>query len=107
MAGGTETKIDTVLFASTAEAVGNVAKEMQICFQDWSKIMQSLRANWKGDTSDDIKNTSEAVGHSAEALIHSLEGYKVTLNELAGIYDKTEKNVTESSKTLKFDKTLR
>ncbi|MDR1728466.1 MAG: WXG100 family type VII secretion target [Acidobacteriota bacterium] len=107
MATGNESKIDTKLFASTAERVGTVAKDLENCFQDWSRIMQSLRSNWQGDTSDDIKNTVEAVQGSAATLVRTLSGYRATLNELAGIYDQTEKNVQETGKSLKFDKAFR
>ena len=107
MATGNESKIDTKLFVSTADAVGAVAKDLGTCFADWAKVMQGLRGAWQGDTSDDIKNTSEAVGRSASYLLRSLGGYKAVLHEMAGIYDKTEKAVQESGKALKFDKALR
>jgi len=107
MATGNESKIDTKLFAATADAAGAAAKELELCFQDWIKIMQSLRASWQGDTSDNIKNTAAAVQNSAAELTRSLGGYKAALNEMAGIYDTAEKKVQETSKTLKFDKVLR
>lgn len=107
MAAGTESKIDTKLFVATAESVSAAAKDLESCFSDWAKIMQGLRSNWQGDTSDDIKNTAEAVQNSAAVLLAALGGYKVTLNELAGIYDRTEQNVQETGKSLKFDKPMR
>ena len=107
MAAGNESKIDTKLFVSTADAVGTAAKDLGGCFQDWAKIMQSLRGNWQGDTSDNIKNTADAVQKSASDLLRSLGGYRAALNEIAGIYDKTEQNVQEAGKSLKFDKALR
>jgi uncharacterized protein YukE len=87
--------------------VGAVTKELEACFQEWSKVMQGLRGNWQGDTSDDIKNVAEAVQKSAADMLRLLGGYRAALNEMAGIYDKTEKNVQETGKTLKFDKALR
>ena len=107
MATGSESKIDTKLFTSTADTVAAVAKDLGSCFQDWAKIMQGLRGNWQGDTSDNIKNTVEAVQRSASELLRTLGGYKAVLYEMAGIYDKTEKNVQESAKSLKFDKAMR
>ena len=107
MATGTESKIDTKLFVATADSVGNIAKELESCFADWAKIMQGLRSNWQGDTSDDIKNTVEAVQSSASELLRSLGGYRNALNEIAGIYDQTEKAVQEKGRTLKFDKPMR
>ena len=107
MATSGESKIDTKLFQSTADSVGTVAKDLETCFQDWAKIMQGMRGSWQGDTSDNVKNTAEAVGRSATDLLRSLSGYKAVLYEMAGIYDKTEKNLQETGKSLKFDKALR
>jgi len=107
MATGTESRIDTRLFAATADSVSGVAKDLESCFSEWVKIMQGLRSSWQGDTSDDIKNTTEAVQNSAAVLLAALGGYRTTLNELAGIYDRTEKNVQETGKSLKFDKPMR
>jgi len=107
MATGTDSKIDTRLFLATAETTAKVAKDLETCFQDWAKVMQSLRGNWQGDTSDNIKNTVEAVQRSASDLLRAINGYGSALKEMAGIYDKTEKAVQESSRTLKFDKALR
>lgn len=107
MAATGESKIDTKLFVSTAETLGTVAKEMEACFADWTKTMQSLRGNWQGDTSDDIKNVAEAVQNSAATLLRTLGGYRAALNEIAGIYDKTESNIQETGKALKFDGGMR
>ena len=107
MTTGSESKIDTKLFTSTADTVGAVAKDLGSCFQDWARVMQGLRGAWQGDTSDDIKNTVEAVQRSAGDLLRALGGYRAALYEMAGIYDKTEKNVQESAKSLKFDKAMR
>jgi WXG100 family type VII secretion target len=102
-----DSKIDTKLFIATADSVGTISKELESCFQDYGKTMQSMRGYWQGDTSDDIKNVADAVQNSATNLLRSLGGYRAALNEIAGIYDKTEKNVQETSKTLKFDKAMR
>lgn len=108
MATGNETKVDTKLFAATADTVGNVAKEMDRLCQEWNKAINSIRrGGWQGDVSDDIKNTVEQVQKSAADLIKALSGYQSALREIAGIYDKTEKNIQETSKTLKFDKAFR
>ena len=102
-----ESKIDTKLFVSTADAVANIAKDLENCFQEWAKILQGLRGVWQGETYDDFKAVVGAVQNSAADLLRSLGGYKGVVHELAGIYDKTEKYVAESSKTLKFDRAMR
>ena len=107
MATGNESKIDTQLFIATADSISATAKELETCFSEWGKVMQGLRGAWQGDTSDDIKNTMDAVQNSGSLLLSALGGYKVALYEVAGIYDKTEKSVQETGKSLKFDKPMR
>ena len=107
MATGNESKIDTQLFIATADSISATAKELETCFSEWGKVMQGLRGAWQGDTSDDIKNTMDAVHNSSSLLLSALGGYKTALYEVAGIYDKTEKSVQETGKSLKFDKPMR
>jgi len=107
MSTGAESKIDTRLFVATADSIGGVIKDLESCFSDWAKVFQGLRGNWQGDTSDDIKNTAASVQKSAADLLRSLGGYKAALYEIAGIYDKTEQAVSETGKSLKFDKPMR
>jgi uncharacterized protein YukE len=99
--------IDTKLFASTADAVANATKELNRLFGDWNKAMNTLRGAWQGDVSDDIKNTVEQVQKSSADLATALGGYPVALREIAGIYDKSEKNIQETGKSLKFERTMR
>lgn len=101
-----ESKIDTALFMRTADTMSGIAKEMGSLFQSWNKTVSGLRGCWQGDSSDNIKNTADQVQKSAESLLGALAGYRAALLEIAGIYDKTEKNVTETGKSLKFDKTF-
>jgi WXG100 family type VII secretion target len=107
MATGAESVIDTRLFTATADSIGAAAKELEQCFSDWARAFQGLRGNWQGSSSDNIKNTTDSVQKSAAELLRSLGGYKAALYEIAGIYDKTEKAVSETSKSLKFDKPMR
>lgn len=107
MATGSESRIDTKLFASTAQSVGNIAKQMNGYCQEWNKTMGTLRGVWQGDTSDNVKNTADQVQKSAADLLNALSGYQAALNEMAGIYEKTEQNVQETGKSLRFDKAFR
>ncbi|MDR0549154.1 MAG: WXG100 family type VII secretion target [Deltaproteobacteria bacterium] len=107
MTSGGESKIDTKLFQTTADLVGNVAKNMENSFSEWTKIMRTLRGCWQGDTSDDFKNLVDAVNNSSKELLRALGGYKAALYEIAGIYDNVEKKVSETGKSLKYDKSLR
>jgi WXG100 family type VII secretion target len=103
----TENKIDTKLFASTADSIGNTAKELGRLFESWQKTMNSMRGAWQGSSSDNVRNTAGQVIKSSNDLLRALSGYQSALREIAGIYDKSEQNAQESSKTLKFGNTFR
>lgn len=104
---GTETRVDTALFLSTAEALEPVTKNLTSLFNQWQDTVRSLRGQWHGDASDDVKNTAAQLAKSSDALLRSLSGYRAALREMAGVYEKTEKNVQETGKSLKFGSTFR
>jgi Proteins of 100 residues with WXG. len=107
MATGNESKIDTKLFAATADTIQSAVKEIESLCREWASAMNGLRSAWQGDVSDNIKNTAEQVAKSAADLLRALGSYPAALREIAGIYEKTEANVQETSKSLSFDKTFR
>ena len=104
---GTESRVDTALFLSTAEALEPVTKNLTSLFNQWQDTVRSLRGQWQGDASDDVKNTAAQLAKSSDALLRSLNGYRAALREMAGVYEKTEKNVQETGKSLKFGSTFR
>lgn len=107
MATGSESRIDTKLFAATAQTLGDIAKQLDGRSQEWNKTIGALRGVWQGDASDNIRNTAEQAQKSAEELVRALAGYQAALNEMAGIYDKNEQTMQESGKSLRFDKAFR
>ena len=104
---GTETRVDTALFLSTAEALEPVTKNLTSLFNQWQDTVRSLRSQWQNDASDNVKNTTAQLAKSSDALLRSLSGYRAALREMAGVYEKTEKNVQETGKSLKFGSTFR
>lgn len=104
---GSESRINTALFLSTAETLNPITKELAGLFARWQDTVASLRSDWQGDSSDDVRNTAAQLQRSSDALLQSLTGYQAVLKELAGIYDKTEKNVQETGKSLKFGNTFK
>lgn len=102
-----ESKVDTKLFLATAEEIEPAIKQLSNLFEQWQSTLAALRSDFQGDTSDDIRNTAAQLRSSSEVLIASLENYPKTLKEMAGIYEKTEKNVQETGKSLKFGNTFK
>lgn len=107
MATGNESKIDTKLFVATADSIAPITKDLGNLFGEWQRALSGLRGEWQGDVSDNVKNTAAQVQKSSGELLKSLAAYQATLKEMAGIYDKTEKNVQETGRTLKFDRAMR
>ena len=97
-----ENKVDTKLLVATAETIEPAVKQLSTLFDQWQHTIASIRGDWQGDTSDDIRNTAAQLKASSDALLASLSNYPKTLKEMAGIYEKTEKNTQETGKRLKF-----
>ncbi len=107
MAAGNETKVDTAMLANTAETLTPLIKNLENIFEQFQQEVKSSRAEWQGDTSDDIRNTAAQLKSSSAEITKVLNGYVTGLKELAGIYDKAESKVQDTSKTLKFDSTFK
>ena len=106
MASGSDTKMDTALLLSTAETLGPIIKNLENIFDQFQQEIKSVRGGWQGDGSDDIKNTAAQLKESSAEITRVLSGYVTGLKELAGVYDKAENKVENTSKSLKFDNTF-
>ena len=102
-----ETKVDTALLASTAEALTPLIKNLENNFEQFQQEVKSVRGEWQGDASDDIRNTSAQLKSSSSEIIRVFNGYVSGLKELAGIYDKAENKVADTGKSLKFENTFK
>ncbi|SEM28540.1 WXG100 family type VII secretion target [Butyrivibrio sp. ob235] len=106
MAAGNDTKMDTALLLSTADTLSPLIKNLENVFEQFQQEIKSSRSNWQGDGSDDIRNTAAQLKESSAEIIRVLNGYVTGLKELAGVYDKAETKVENTSKSLKFDGTF-
>lgn len=107
MATGNDTKVDTALLLSTAESLTPLVKNLENIFEQFQQEVKSSRAAWQGDASDDIRNTAAQLKASSAEITKVLNGYVSGLKELAGVYDKAENKVSDTSKSLKFDSTFK
>ncbi len=107
MATGNDTKVDTALLLSTAEALTPLVKNLENIFEQFQQEVKSSRAAWQGDASDDIRNTAAQLKASSAEITKVLNGYVSGLKELAGVYDKAENKASETGKSLKFDSTFK
>ena len=107
MAAGNDTKMDTALLLSTAEALTPLIKNLENIFEQFQQEIKSSRNAWQGDTSDDIRNTATQLKESSAEMARVLNGYVSGLKELAGIYDKAENKAQDTGKSLKFNNTFK
>ncbi|MCR4891034.1 MAG: WXG100 family type VII secretion target [Lachnospiraceae bacterium] len=107
MAASGESRVNTQQFLSTADTLQAIFKDLQNQFHAWEQTMNSLRGQWQGDCSDDIRALTNQVKSSSNALLTNLQGYRTALREMAGVYDKTEKAVQEKGRSLKKGSVMR
>ncbi len=101
MAG--ELKIETKAFVAAAEEIGTASTQIAQGLDNYIREINSLRSSWQGSSSDRVRAMSASIKTSGEALLKNMENYRLTLNELAGIYDQSEKAAVESGKSLTFN----
>ena len=98
-----DTVVDIQLFRSTAETMNPIINSLNSLFDEWQTTVKSMRGEWQGDTSDDIRNTAAQIAKSSADLMKSIGSWQSTLNELAGIYQAGESKAEEQSMSLNFD----
>lgn len=104
MANTGDTRVDTKLFKNSADAMKTPVKGLSEKFNEWQRLANSIRGDWQGDVSDDVRNTAAQLKKSSEALVQSLGQYQKLLYEMAGIFDQTEKKTSEQNRSLSFKK---
>ncbi len=101
MAGG-EIKIETKAFLTASEEIGTASTQIMQGLDAYLREFNSLRSSWQGSSSDRMKGIANSIKTSGDTLKVNMENYRKTLNELAGIYEQSEKAATESGKSLSF-----
>ncbi len=100
---GTEIKIETKVFLSTAEEITAARAQIAQSIDAYLREVSSLRSAWQGSSSDRVRAMAASIKTSGELLFQNMDNYSKTLNELAGIYTQTEKHAVESGKSLAFN----
>ncbi len=103
MANDNELKVDVKAFTETAEAITATIKTLEESMNAYFNGVNSLRNVWQGDGSNNIKAMANAMNTGCSLLLSNLQSYPKTLNEVAGIYVNTEKQLSDAGKSLQFD----
>lgn len=102
MAGDGTNKVDTAQLAKTASDIGNIKKSIANNVDGVDAVLRKLRDSWTGESADDIAAVTKQLQASSTSIVSTLAKYETTLNELAGIYNTSEKKVVSSAGKLKF-----
>ncbi len=97
---GTEIKIETKAFIAASEEISAARAQIAQSVDTYLREINSLRSAWQGSSSDRVRAMANSMKTSGEQLLQNMEKYSKTLNELAGIYDQTEKHAVESGRSL-------
>ncbi len=101
MAGG-DIKIETKAFIAASEEIASASQQITQSLDAYLREINSLRNAWQGSSSDRVRAMASSMKTSGEQLLQNMTSYQKTLNELAGIYEQSEKTATESGRTLSF-----
>ncbi len=99
---GSEIKIETKAFLQASEEIAAARTQMATSIDSYLREINSLRSAWQGSSSDRERAMAASIKTSGEQLLTNMDNYRTTLNELAGIYEQSEKQAVESGRTLSF-----
>ncbi len=99
---GSEIKIETKAFLAASEEIAAARGQIAQSIDTYMREINSLRSAWQGSSSDRVKGMASSMKTSGEQLLKNMDSYCNTLNELAGIYNESEKHAVESGRSLSF-----
>ncbi len=99
---GTEIKIETRAFITASEEISAARTQIAQSVDAYLREINNLRSAWQGSSSDRVKAMAASIKTSGDQLLLNMDNYSKTLNELAGIYDQSEKHAVESGRSLSF-----
>ncbi len=100
---GSEIKIETKAFLAASEEITAAKTQIAQSIDAYLREINSLRSAWQGSSSDRVRAMAASIKTSGEQLLMNMDSYSKTLNELAGIYDQTEKHAVETGRSLSFN----
>lgn len=83
-------KVSPEQMTALAEETQQIHRTISSAVDEITKIRDSLKAAWLGDSSELFAKTWAELSDSAKPMIESVHSQMQTLNELAGIYTTAE-----------------
>ncbi len=102
MAGDGTSRINTEELLRAVREITSIKKSIAANADATHAYFRKLQDSYAGESADDIYAVAGQLKKSAGAIITMLENYVKVLNELAGVYEDTEKAVSRNAGKLKF-----
>ena len=102
MAGDGTNRINTQEMLRAAQEITSIKKSIASNTDATYAIFRKLQDSYAGESADDIYAVAGQLKKSSVAIIDMLANYEKVLQELAGVYEDTEKTVNRNAGKLKF-----
>ena len=102
MAGDGTNRINTEEMLRASQEITSIKKSIASNTDATYAIFRKLQDSYAGESADDIYAVAGQLKKSSSAIIDMLANYEKVLQELAGVYEDTEKTVNRSAGKLKF-----
>ena len=102
MAGDGTNRINTKEMLQAAQEITSIKKSIASNTDATYAIFRKLQDSYAGESADDIYAVAGQLKKSSGAIIDMLANYERVLQELAGVYEDTEKTVNRNAGKLKF-----
>ncbi|MBQ4311619.1 MAG: hypothetical protein II773_08510 [Oscillospiraceae bacterium] len=95
-------KVDTALLVSAASDISGIRKNIGASVDSVNAVFRKMLETNAGSAADEIGAVAGQLRKSSSDILNMLSHYETVLKEIAGIYDNTEKNTSNSAGKLKF-----
>ena len=102
MAGDGTNRINTEEMLRASQEITSIKKSIASNTDATYALFRKLQDSYAGESADDIYAGAGQLKKRSSAIIDMLANYEKVLQELAGVYEDTEKTVNRSAGKLKF-----
>ncbi|MCR5206390.1 MAG: hypothetical protein K6E47_15280 [Lachnospiraceae bacterium] len=95
-------KVDTTLLVAAASEITQVKKTISQSVDSVNAVFRKMLESNAGESADELGAVAGQLKKSSSDILSVMTNYEKVLNELAGIYDSTEKNTVSEAGKLKF-----
>ncbi len=99
---GEYNQVDTAQMVAAASEIAQVIKSISSGVDTVNAVFRKMLESNAGESADELGAVAGQLKKSSSEILGVMKNYENMLKELAGIYDSTEKNVSNEAGKLKF-----